>query len=55
MVEYNCEICRKNFGNQKSHYITHTNKKFPCKSNKQEINQVQICTFINNDVIVDSS
>ena len=50
MVEYNCEICGKNFGNQKSHYITHTNKKFPCKSNKQDNNQVQICTFINNDV-----
>jgi hypothetical protein len=50
MVEYNCEICGKNFGNQKSHYITHTNKKFPCKSNKQDNNQVQICTFINNNV-----
>ena len=50
MVEYNCEICGKQFGNQKSHYITHVNKKFPCKSNKQDNNQVQICTFINNNV-----
>lgn len=32
MVEYKCEKCAKNFGNQKSHYLTHINKKFPCKS-----------------------
>ncbi len=49
MVEYNCEICGKNFGNQKSHYITHINKKFPCKPTKiinQEHIPTQICTLI---------
>lgn len=39
MVEYKCEKCDKNFGNQKSHYLTHINKKFPCgsKTNKSKI------------------
>ena len=32
MVEYSCEECGKNFGNRKSHYVTHKNKKFPCVS-----------------------
>ncbi len=31
MVEYNCEICGKKFGNKKCNYLTHINKKFPCK------------------------
>ena len=30
MVEYECEKCRKKFGNKKQHYIIHKNKKFPC-------------------------
>lgn len=30
MVEYSCEKCGKKFGNRKSHYITHKNKKYPC-------------------------
>ena len=50
MVEYNCDICGKKFGNQKSHYFTHTNKKFPCKPIKLENNQAQICTFIKKCV-----
>lgn len=49
MVEYNCEICGKKFGNQKSHYITHINKKFPCKSSKQEHIETQYCTQINTE------
>jgi hypothetical protein len=35
MVEYNCEICGKNFGNKKCNYQTHINKKFPCKPKSQ--------------------
>lgn len=27
MLNYECEICKKQFGNYKSHYITHKNKK----------------------------
>jgi hypothetical protein len=30
MTEYICD-CGKNFGNSKSHFIRHSNKKFPCK------------------------
>jgi hypothetical protein len=30
MVEYSCNECGKNFGNKKSHYINHKNKKYPC-------------------------
>ena len=33
MVEYSCEECGKKFGNRKSHYITHKNKKYPCVNN----------------------
>jgi hypothetical protein len=56
MVEYNCEICGKQFGNQKSHYITHINKKFPCKPSKpinQEHISTQICTIIKPNLKLD--
>ena len=43
MVNYECEICKKQFGNYKSHYITHKNKKNPYEPLK--INQ-NICIII---------
>jgi len=41
MVEYSCEKCGKSFGNLKSHYERHINKKFQCKQiiNIQFLNQ----------------
>jgi DNA-directed RNA polymerase subunit RPC12/RpoP len=57
MVQYNCEICGKQFKNQKSHYIKHINRKFPCGSKiieQENMNidvneQIQICTIIKPD------
>jgi hypothetical protein len=46
MVEYSCEICGKNFGNRKSHYITHKNKKYPC------LNKVEIAPKIKEPEII---
>ena len=43
MIEYSCEKCKKKFGNKKSNYVSHINKKFPCTS------QVIICTQITQE------
>ena len=42
MVEYSCEKCGKKFGNLKSHYDRHINKKFSCikvQNVKSQVNQ----------------
>ena len=44
IVEYTCVTCLKNFGNYKSHYTKHQNKKFPCKT------KIILCTLINTNI-----
>jgi len=39
MKEYICDICDKNFYNQKSHYEAHLNKKKPCKKKHEPVLQ----------------
>jgi DNA adenine methylase len=61
MVQYSCEICCKVF-TQKSHYITHKNKKRPCKNDstiellidkkiKEAISKLPVATEIKNEVV----
>ena len=42
----NVKKCNKNFGNKKSNYLTHINKKNPCKINN---NQHQIAAQIQQN------
>jgi len=42
MVKYECEICNKNFGNFKSHYENHINKKFYCKNTNKILSKCLI-------------
>ena len=46
MVEYKCDKCNKMF-NKCSNYKKHINRKFPCKSNEDQIMQKQ-CKTIQN-------
>ena len=56
MGKYKCEKCGKEF-NQKSHYITHTNKTNPCiieSKIKEMIDDIKLIEIKNSEIVYDN-
>ena len=51
MKEYICDKCLKNYGNQKSHWENHMNRKRPCVSNN--LSNAPFCLEINEKKLSD--